>query len=191
MLEGMFDWFQAQGLMFTLLGMLIIVIVDSTLFPVLPELFAVLVFTGDPSPELAAMMMTAICLGEITGNTVLYSLVKWKHLPAIIEKAIVKWTDFLIFSDERIILMNRFAPVIPYAGAFIATCKWNYRKAMIYLVTGCIVKYSALFALVGFFNYQFDPKTAQMFSLVAVITVICLSLVASAIYRKRRNQAAE
>lgn len=187
----MFELFQAQGLMFTLLGIFIIVIVDSTLFPVLPELFAVLVFTNDPSPELAVMMLAAICLGELAGNTLLYSLVKWKRLPAIVEKAIRKWTDFLIFSDERIILMNRFAPVVPYTGAFIATCKWNYRKAMLYLVTGCVIKYSALFALVGLFNYQFDPATAQMFSLIAVVTVICLSLAASVVYRKKHARAVE
>ncbi|MFO7618424.1 MAG: hypothetical protein R6W91_02030 [Thermoplasmata archaeon] len=191
MLEGLFEWFQAQGVIFTLLGMFLIVLMDSTVFPVLPELFAVLVFTADPSLGLGLMMMAAICVAEITGNTLLYSLVKWKRLPDIIEKAMKRWTGFLIVSDERIILVNRFAPIVPYSGAFIATCGWNYRKSMLYLAAGCLAKYSALFALVGFFNYQFDRGTAQMVSIAAVITVIALSLLASHIYRKRNAKPPE
>jgi len=182
----MFDWFQSFGLAFTLLGLFLILVIDAMLFPALPELFAVLAFLMDPSAEWGIILLGTVCLAEIIGNTVLYSLVKWKRLPDFVEKAIKKWTGFIIFSDERIILVNRVAPVLPFTGAFIATCKWDYRKSMLYLVIGGLLKYSALFAMVVLFNYQFDTDQAKLFSLVAVIIVICLSLLASWFFRNRK-----
>src|SRR5207249_9507820 len=37
---------------------------------------------------------------------------------------------FLGVPDERAILLNRIAPVVPFVGAFIATLRWNYRRSM-------------------------------------------------------------
>lgn len=187
MLEGLFDWFQGFGLTFTLLGLFVILVIDAMIFPALPELFAVLAFLMDPSLEWGLILLLTVCIAEITGNTMLYSLVKWKKLPDFIEKAIKKWTGFIIFNDERIILLNRVAPVLPFTGAFIATCKWNYRKSMFYLAIGGLLKYSALFAMVALFDYRFEPETAQIFSLAAVAAVICLSLLASLIIKKRNG----
>jgi hypothetical protein len=187
MLEGLFDWFQGFGLAFTLLGLFVILVIDAIIFPALPELFAVLAFLIDPSLEWGIILLITVCIAEIVGNTLLYSLVKWKKLPDFIEKIITKWTGFIIFSDERIILLNRVAPVLPFTGAFIATCKWNYRKSMLYLAIGGLLKYSALFAMVALFDYRFDRETAQIFSLAAVVIVICLSLVASYIIKKRKD----
>ncbi|MDO9537247.1 MAG: hypothetical protein Q7J68_02890 [Thermoplasmata archaeon] len=189
MLEELFDWFQGFGPVFTLLGLFLILVIDSTIFPALPELFAVLAFLIDPTWEWGAVLLVTACLAEVTGNSFLYFLVKWKKLPDFLEKAIKKWTGFIIFSDERIILLNRIAPVLPFMGAFIATCKWNYKKSMAYLVIGGVLKYSALFLMVGIFDYQFDRNTAQIFSLAAVFIVIALSLLASYILRRRKNAA--
>jgi membrane protein DedA with SNARE-associated domain len=139
------------------------------------------------SLEWGIILLITVCIAEITGNTILYSLVKWKKLPDFVEKAIKKWTGFIIFSDERIILLNRIAPILPFTGAFIATCKWNYKKSMLYLAIGGLLKYSALLAMVAFFKYSFDSQTAQLVSLAAVVIVICLSLVASYIIKNRKN----
>jgi len=189
MLEGLFDWFQGFGPGFALLGLFVIMVIDAMIFPALPELFAVLAFLMDPTPEWAAILLAAVCLAEITGNSLLYALVKWKELPGFLRKAMKKWTGFIIFSDERIILLNRVAPVMPFTGAFIATCNWNYRKSMLFLVVGGLLKYGALFGLVGLLDYGFERGDAQLFSLAAVIAVICLSLAASAVLkRKGRRQ---
>jgi hypothetical protein len=186
MLEGLFDWFQGFGLAFTLLGLFVILVIDAIIFPALPELFAVLAFLVDPSLEWGIILLITVCIAEITGNTLLYSLVKWKKLPDFAEKAIKKWTGFIIFSDERIILLNRIAPVLPFTGAFIATCKWDYRKSMLYLAIGGLLKYSALFGMVAFFDYRFNSEDAQMFSLAAVAAVICVSLAVSFVLKKRK-----
>lgn len=187
MLEGLFDWFQGFGLAFTLLGLFVILVIDAIIFPALPELFAVLAFLMDPSLEWGLILLLTVFIAEITGNTLLYALVKWKKLPDFIEKAIKKWTGFIIFNDERIILLNRVAPVLPFTGAFIATCKWDYRKSMLYLAIGGFLKYSALFAMVELFDYRFDQDTAQLFSLGAVIIVICLSLFVSYMIKRRKD----
>lgn len=186
MLEGLFDWFLGFGLAFTLLGLFVILVIDAIIFPALPELFAVLAFLIDPSLEWGIVLLITVCIAEITGNTILYSLVKWKKLPNFVEKAIKKWTGFIIFNDERIILLNRVAPVLPFTGAFIATCKWDYKKSMLYLAIGGLLKYSALFAMVAFFDYRFESEDAQIFSLAAVVIVICLSLAVSFIIKKRK-----
>ena len=77
------------------------------------------------------------------------------------------------------------APVVPFLGAFIATCKWDYKKSMLYLVLGGLAKYGALLVLIGLLNYQFDPDTAQFYSILAIIIIIGLSFVSSYIYRKK------
>jgi hypothetical protein len=184
MLEGLFDWFQGLGLAFTILGLSIIFMLDSTIIPTPPEFFAVLAFLIRPSLEWALILLVAICIAEIIGNSIMYKLVKWKKLPGFIERAIKKWTSLLFFRDERIILLNRVAPVMPFTGAFIATCNWDYRKSMAYLAVGCWLKYAGLFALVGLFDYTFDRTVAQVVSIVAVFVVVGLSLLASHFYRK-------
>ncbi len=186
MLEELFDWFQGFGPVVTLLGLFIILVIDAIIFPALPELFAVLAFLMDPTPEWGIILLVTVCIAEIIGNTLLCSLVKWKRLPDFVEKVIKRWTGFIIFSDERIILLNRVAPVLPFTGAFIATCNWSYGKSMLYLAIGGLLKYSALFALVAMFDYRFDRETATMFSIAAVIAVVALSLAASYVMRKRK-----
>jgi len=185
MFEDLFGWFQSYGLFYALLGLFIIQVIDATVFPALPELFAILAFLMDPTPAWGVMVLATSCLAEITGNSLLYFLVKRKSLPDFIQKAMKKWTEFIFVKDERIILINRIAPVVPFLGAFIATCQWDYRKSMLYLVIGGLAKYGALLALVGYFNYQFDPGTAQLFSLLAIIIIMALSFVSSYLYRKR------
>lgn len=185
MFEDLFGWFQSYGLFYALLGLFIIQVIDATIFPALPELFATLTFLMDPTLTWGILVLATSCLAEITGNSLLYALVKRKSLPGFIQKAMKRWTEFIFVKDERIILINRIAPVVPFMGAFIATCEWDYRKSMLYLIIGGLAKYGALLALVGFFNYRFDPDTARTFSILAIIAIIGLSFVSSYVYRKR------
>ncbi len=185
MFEWLFEWFQSFGLGFALLGLFVIFVIDSTIFPALPELFAVLAFLMDPSLEWGVALLVTACLAEIVGNSLLYFLVRRRKLPDFITRAMKRWIRFIFLRDERIILLNRIAPVMPFTGAFMAACKWNYRKSMLYLAAGGVAKYSALFLLIGLFDYSFEREQAQMFSIAAVLAVICVSLLASYIYRKR------
>ena len=89
-------------------------------------------------------------------------------------------------SDERIILVNRIAPMIPFLGAFIALIKtWDPRKCTFYIVLGCVLKYGVIMLAGNFFYGYFGSDTAQTVMLVAIVAVIVISFIASYV-RKRR-----
>jgi len=185
MFEGLYDWFLTYGVFYALIGLFIIFVIDSMIFPALPELFAVIAFALDPTFEWGLAILVTACCAEVVGNSLLYGLVKWKRLPEFIQKAMKKWVRFLFVKDERIILMNRIAPVIPFTGAFIATCDWDYKRSMLYLVIGGLVKYGFLLTLIGMLHMEFDREKAQIFTVIALAIVIGASFVASIIYRNR------
>jgi len=49
-----------------------------------------------------------------------------------------------VVHDERLLLLNRIAPIVPYTGAFIATCNWNLKKCAVYIFASAIVKFSII-----------------------------------------------
>src|SRR3989442_957695 len=79
--------------------------------------------------------------GEATGNSLLYwfvnrALVRTGRMPPRIEKLMARWMKFLIIHDERIILLNRVFPVVPFVGAFMAALKWNYPRSLAVIIIG-------------------------------------------------------
>jgi len=185
MLEGLYDWLLSGGAWYALAGVFCLVIVDAMIFPALPDLFAVLTFLLTPSLWWGIAVLLTVCTAELVGNSALYALVKRKRLPEFLERAMKKWVGFLVLKDERVILMNRFAPIVPYTGAFIATCNWSYRKAMGYLVAGCIAKYTILLAIASALNAALDRDLAFAATVVAIFVILGLSLVSSYYYRRR------
>ncbi len=191
--EPIFNFFSGLGIAGMIVALLIIFIVDATIFPALPELFAVIIFLSAPVLDVgwAAVVIVIALVGEVIGNSILYTLAKKFRLPKFIEKVMNKYVNFLIIKDEKIILMNRVAPVTPFVGAFMAACKWSYKKSMAYMVIGGAVKYSFLLLLVGVFNVAWDKDTATTVTLVMVIVMIAVSAIASFIYRRKKFQAIE
>ena len=185
MFDSIYDWFLTYGTVYALLGLFLILLIDATIFPALPELFAVLAFMLQPTLWWGVAILIIAVSAEVCGNSLLYLLVKRKRLPSKIRKVMKKWVRFLVLRDERILLVNRVAPVLPFTGAFIATCKWNYARSISYIAIGGLAKYSFLLLLVGMLSMSFDRDVAQVVALVAIIIVIALSLLASTVYRKR------
>ena len=111
-----------------LVAMYLIFVVDASLTPTLPEVFVVLFFSyhtlfGVPPLMWGAALLAMALAGEATGNSVLYfvvnrALVRTGRMPRRIEAMMRRWTNFLILHDERIILLNRLIPVVPFVGAF-------------------------------------------------------------------------
>ncbi len=191
MFESLFDWFLDHGMMYALVGIFIILVIDAAVFPALPEVFATLAFLLDPTLGWGIILLITAVAAEFTGNSLLYGLVKKAKLPDFIKKAMKKWTEFIFLKDERIILINRVAPIVPFTGAFIAVCEWNYWKSMSYLLIGGLAKYGALFALIGFLNIQFEAEVAQKFTLISLFIIIGLSFLSSYVYKKRIDGAGE
>jgi len=170
-----------------ILCVFLIFLLDAFLFPTLPELFFAIGCMYNPTILFGMELLMAAIIAEIIGIMSLYLVVSHIKVPARIERVAEKYMDFLILGDERLLLLNRVAPMIPFAGAFIAILKWDIKKSLAYVVIGCVIKYG-LIALMSemFYNY-FESDMATTMMLVFIFAVIIISFVFSVIMKKRKG----
>jgi membrane-associated protein len=185
-LDTLLQFFDGFGPAGTLLFLFTIFFLDALLIPTLPELFVMGFFASRPSFGWAVTLLLVVSSAEVVSNGFFYFLVKKIGLPAFIEKRMKQWVKLLIVSDERVILMNRVAPVIPFMGAFIAAMNWNLRKSLLYVFVGSIVKYGVLLSLVSVLFAYFERGTARNFTLVAIVLVIGISFAQSHYAKQKR-----
>lgn len=190
-LAGLFAFLGPAG---TLLALFLVFVIDAAIFPTLPELAVVLSYTfRDPSWDpvgWAALLLVMAVAGEAVGNTLMYLwirklLVDRGRMPKAITSAMQRWSRFLVVPDERIILVNRIAPVVPFVGAFIAILNWSYPRSLSYIVVGALAKYSFLLILVGALGVAYNRDTAALLTVIAVLVIVGVSLTASYVYRRR------
>lgn len=182
----MFDIFGPYGAAGVVLLVFLAFLIDATVFPFLPEIFIILGFSYDPTPGFAVVLLLAAIVAECLGNTILYAVVEKYGLPKRLRNAMEKYVDFLIVSDERMMLVNRIAPMIPYSGAFISVIEsWTLRRALFYVVIGCILKYGLVLSMSAFFYSYFSSSTAQWLMIGLVLAILAVSFVASYIRKKR------
>ena len=190
-LTGLFAFLGPAG---TLIALFLVFVIDAAVIPALPELAVVLSFLyrtpgTDPVPWALLLLGMAIA-GEVVGNTLMFLwvrklLVERGHMPGFVQRLMKGWTQMLLVRDERIILVNRIAPVVPFVGAFIAVVGWNYPKSLAYIVLGAAAKYTLLLVLVGYLGVAYDPDTATLLTVGAVVVLVIASLVASFVLRRR------
>ncbi len=184
-----------MGMGGALLAIYFIFVVDAAVIPTLPEAFVVGFYVlhrdlGVAPVEWAAALLGMALAGEATGNTILYAAVKYSlvrrgKMPKRVERLMRRWTGFLLLHDERIILLNRAIPVLPFAGAFIAALKWSYWKSLAFILIGAGAKYSLLLVLVGAIGMEYDPTTAGYITIGLVVALVAASFVGSYVYRHR------
>ncbi len=182
------EFFSPLGVWGLLICIFILFYIDAIIFPTLPELFTVLVFltpTAIPIELFAVLILMTIAVAEVLGLTTLYLAIKRARIPKRIENGVIRYQRFLICPDERMILINRLAPTLPFLGAFVAICHWSYRKAIFYTLLGGIAKYGIILAASGAFIAYMERGMATAATLIMVVIVIALSFIASAIRRKR------
>ncbi len=192
-LSGLFAFLGPLG---TLVALFFVFVIDAAVVPALPELAVVLSFLyrapgTDPLPW-AALLLGMALAGEVVGNTLMFLWVRKLvvdrgHLPRIIDRAMKGWTKLLLVRDERIILVNRIAPVVPFVGAFIAVVGWSFPKSLAFIVIGALAKYSLLLVLVGYLGIVYDPNTATLVTVGAVLVLVAASVGASLILRRRMS----
>jgi hypothetical protein len=188
--EMIYEAFTPLGWWGMLLCIFVIFYIDAILFPTLPELFTVIIFMAIPELWFGASILLVIAIAETLGLTTLYLLVKRVAIPNWIRAAMDRYRSFLLISDERIILVNRIAPMLPFMGAFVGICDWSYRRSLGYTLLGGMVKYGLIIAASGFFFTVFSEGTAQNITLLMVLAFIALSIVASML-KKRRMDTSE
>lgn len=190
-LSGLFAFLGPAG---ALIVLFFVFVLDAALFPALPEVAIVLTYSYIPAgfdPGSWAVVLVAIAVaGEATGNTALYvfvsrALIRRGHMPRTLERFMQRWIQFLVVRDEKVILLNRVAPVVPLVGAFIAACRWDYRRSLAYIVGGAAAKYVVLLVLVGWVGIAYDPATARWVTVGLVLGIVAVSLGLSVLYRRR------
>ncbi|TLZ43653.1 MAG: hypothetical protein E6K19_06765 [Methanobacteriota archaeon] len=190
-LQGLFGFLGPSG---ALVALFVLFVIDAAIVPALPELALVVVYLyGVPEydPLVRALLLLTMAVGgEFAGNTVLYLwvrtlLVDRGRVPRPVERAMAGWMRFLIVPDERIILLNRIAPVVPFVGAFIAVLHWSYRRSIAYVVVGAAAKYSLLLVLVGFLRLAYPRQAATLLTVSAVLVLVAASILGAYLYRRR------
>lgn len=186
--EDIINVFSSLGDWGMLLALTVIILIDGTGFPTLPEVWMVFIFGANPDSFVWGFMVVVVAsFASLGGNFILYSLVKLARPPKRVKKIMLKYTDFLIVSDERLLLLNRLAPVVPYTGAFMAVCNWDIKKCAFYLIIGAFAKSSAVVILSWLSYDNLRLEVAPWVALGAVVVVMVSSLVASLIYKKRHG----
>lgn len=189
--EAFYTLFSPLGLAGWLLCTFLLFYIDAIVFPTLPELFVVLFFVAGygsmPDWALWSLFILVIALAEVLGLTTLYLVVKHLEVPPKIAGAVERYRRFLLVSDERMILLNRIAPILPFTGAFVALSGWSYRRSLLYLVMGGALKYGLILAASNYFLIYFERGMAADVTLVMVIAIMIASFAASSL-RKRRSR---
>jgi len=185
--DFLFDFFAGLGDQGILLALFLLFLLDAILVPTLPELFFILGIGANPSWEFSFAVLMAGFAGELAGLFSLYFLVRLVGLPRRIEKALNKYLDFLIVNDEKVMLINRAAPMIPFAGAFMAIMRkrWDVRKCVMWSALGYFIKYGLIMILGQSAAAFFDSGTSRYVMLVGIFIVIGLSMILT-FYRKRQ-----
>lgn len=182
----MMDIFGPYGAVGVFLMVLCAFILDATVVPALPEVFIIVGFSYNPTPGFAVILIIAAILGECIGNIILYTIVEKVGLPKKIKSVMNKYVGILFLSDERMMLVNRIAPVIPYSGAFISVIEtWTLPRALFYIALGCIIKYGLILSMSTFFYQYFTSDVAQTLMIVFVFVIIGISLILSYIRKKK------
>lgn len=190
--EDIISLFASLGDGGMLIAIAVIILIDGVGFPTIPEVWIVFIFGANPDSLIWGTALVLVAsLSSLLGNFALYKLVKIAKLPTWIQRKMRQYTNFLIVKDERLLLLNRIAPVIPYTGAFIAACGWNLKRSAVYLFFGAIGKFSVIVILswLSFDNLRED--VAPWVSIGFVAVMLATSLIISVIYRKRMGVGGE
>jgi len=185
--EDIINAFASLGDLGMLLAIVVIVWIDGTAFPTLPEVWTVFLYSVHPDSFAwgAAIVLTASA-ASLLGNFTLYSLVKVAKLPKWIQRRMKQYTNFLIVKDEKLLLLNRLAPIVPYTGAFIAVCDWDLKKCATYIFGSALVKFSII-VLISWASFEsVKEELAPYVSLAVIVILLVASIIASLVYRKRR-----
>ena len=189
--QTIFQSLQPLGTEGLLLCVFLLFFIEAIVFPTLPELFAVIIFMVQPTVAFALLVLATIGAAEILGTSTLYFIIKKVRIPARIHSAADKYCDMLLVKNERIVLLNRVAPVLPFMGAFAAICNWDFQKVLAYTFIGGMIKYGTILAMSSLFFTYMSTGMAETVTMALVIGVIGISLTFSVIKNRKEGWALE
>lgn len=183
----MMSVFGPYGAWGVLLVIFLIFYIDAVLFPTLPEIFFIIGFMYDPKPVWGISVLIVASLAEAAGLTTLYLIVEKLGVPERIKNIADKYANFLVVHDERMLLVNRVAPMLPFAGAFVSLIhSWTLKRALLWNFVGCYLKYGLILIFADLFYTYFSGPMAQNMTIAFVIIVMILSII-FAYYKKKKE----
>ena len=185
--EWLYGLFGAGGGPALVFCIFLIFLVDAVFFPTLPEFFYIMAFFYDPSLLFGLGLLVAAIIAETLGLVILYLIVGKLRVPKRIDTVVNKYLKFLVLGDERLLLLNRIAPMIPFSGAFVRIAGWDIKKSALYVLIGCVLKYGAILLMSNFFHSYYSGGQAQTFTLIFIIAVIVVSFLLSVIVKKKKG----
>lgn len=190
--QDIIDLFSGLGDVGMLIAIAVIIWIDGTAFPTLPEAWIIFILgTNADSFWWGASIVLVASFASLAGNFTLYALVRTAKLPKRVQKAMKAYTNWLILKDERLLLLNRFAPLLPYTGAFIAACNWNLKKCTVYILVSAVAKFS-MYVIIFWLSFEtLRAEVAPWVSLAIVLIVVLASVIASITYKKRQTARRE
>ncbi len=169
-----------------LIALVVLVLLDGAGVPTVPEMWLVLFFGAHPEAfSWGATIALVVSVAGLGGLMIQYSLVRLARLPKKVKRVMKKYTDFLILHDERLLLLNKAAPMIPYSGAFVAALGWNLRKSLTYSFVGALGKAFMIVSLTFLAYGGFAREIAGWVSIVLLGCVLGTSLLMSVVFKKR------
>lgn len=184
-LTEIFRYCGASGV---LLVIFLVFFIDAILFPTLPEIFFIVGFMYDPEPIWGLKILVIASIAEAIGISILYYIVENIGVPKKIKNIANKYVDFLVVSDERMLLINRVAPVLLFAGAFVSLIQsWTLKKALLYNFIGCYLKYGVILLFANFFYNYFNDDCAQLYTIIFILAIMILSIIASGIKKRKKG----
>lgn len=117
---------------------------DGLGLPLLPEVAALLVFGLHPMASWGVAMLAVIAAAETVAAALLCLVVRATGLPPRLQRFMAAYAGMLVGRDERLLLVNRFVPVLPAAGAFIHAANWRPGRSLAFIALGSVVKYGLL-----------------------------------------------
>lgn len=168
-----------------LVGLFLVVFFDAIVIPIGPELLAIAIYSTNLDAGWATAIVMTVASAQICGTSTLYLVGKHPRLlPKYMRNVMNRYRSTLVISDERIVFINCFVPILPFLGAFVAVSDWSYRKSMFYVALGGAIKYSVFLSMSRTFHYLFAEGVAQKVSLLTVLGL----LVASGMYAFHRRR---
>lgn len=189
--DVLFELFAGLGDQGILVCIFLLFMLDALLIPTLPELFFILAIGANHSLTFAGEVLLVGFLGEMAGVFLLYTVVCKTGLPKRVDKALKKYINFLVVSDEKVMLINRIAPMVPFVGAFMAAMRkrWDVRKCIFWLIVGYLIKYGFIMLMGHSMISFFDTGTSRTVMLIAILIVIGVSAAVS--YKRSKKYATD
>jgi hypothetical protein len=161
---------------------------DGMGLPVLPEVMTLLVFAPDPHLEWGLEILAIIVAVETLAAGLLFLVVRQVGLPPRLQRWMAGYTTMLLGRDERLLILNRFVPVLPAAGAFIHAAGWRPGRALLFVAIGSTLKYGLLLLASAVAFHWLSAREATWASVSAAVLFIVTS--ATLALRRRSIQRA-